>query len=252
MKLKEIYDFLDSIAPFKTQCDFDNAGFLVGDINEEFKGAVVALDVTEGAIKYAESIGANLIISHHPVIFEPLKSVTCESLVYRLIKSGINVISAHTNLDMAEGGINDKLAELIGLENVGKIVPEGEVFAARMGEIPEEMSADEFGLYLKGIFSGAIKYCDPEKPIKRIAICSGSGGSLLEEIAKEGADAFVTADVKHNVFLDAAHLGISIYDCGHFDTEDIIVKPLCNTLNERFGEGFFEYHSELIKTAEIL
>lgn len=252
MKLKEIYDFLDSFAPFKSQSDFDNAGFLVGDINEEFKGAVVALDVTEGAIEYAQSIGANLIISHHPVIFEPLRSVTADGLIFRLIRSGISVISAHTNLDMAEGGINDKLSELLGLENVRKIVPEGEVFAARIGEIPEEMTADELGLYLKGIFSGAIKYCDPARPLKRIAVCSGSGGSLLEEIAKEGADAFITADVKHNVFLDSARLDIAIYDCGHFDTEDIIVSPLTDALNERFEGGFSEYHSELIKTAEIL
>ncbi len=252
MKIKEIYDFLDSFAPFKTQSDFDNAGFLVGDINDEFKGAVVALDVTEGAIEYAESIGANLIISHHPVIFEPLKEVTANSLVYRLIKSGVSVISAHTNLDMAEGGINDKLAKLLDLKNIEKIIPEGEVFAARMGELSDEMTADEFGLYLKGIFSGAVKYSDSNASIKKVAVCSGSGGSLLEEVKNSGADAFVTADVKHNVFLDAHLLSVAIFDCGHFDTEDIIVSPLVDALNQRFDGNFSEYHSEIIKTAEII
>ncbi len=248
MKLREIYDYIDSFAPFQTQADFDNAGFLVGDPEEEFKGGVVALDVTSGAIEYAKSIGANLIVSHHPVIFDPLKGVTANSLVYKLIKSGISVISAHTNLDRAKGGINDKLCELLGLQNIEGVLPDREVFEARVGELQEELTPDEFGNLLSNIFCGTgIKYVCGEKNIKRVGVCSGAGGSLLSDMATLGVDAFVTADVKHNVFLEAAELGISLYDCGHYATEDIIVHPMKEKLDGKFG-SFSEYHSDIIKS----
>ena len=249
MKLKDIYEFLDSIAPFSTQADFDNAGFLVGDKNAEFKGGVVALDVTSGAIEYAKEKGANLIVTHHPVIFDPLREVTASGLVYKLIENGISVISAHTNLDMAKGGINDTLCEMLDLKGVEGAVPWGDCFEARIGETDNPLTPDEFGNLLSTTFSGtAIKYVCGKGDVKKVGVCSGSGGSLLLELAKEGIDAFVTADVKHNVFLEAAELGISLYDCGHFATEDIIVEPLAKTLNQKFG-NFSTYHSNIIKSA---
>lgn len=248
MKLKCIYEFLDSIAPFSTQLDFDNAGFLVGDPEAEFKGGVVALDVTSDAIEYALSLGANLIVTHHPVIFDPLRAVTADSLVYKLVKNGISVISAHTNLDMAEGGINDTLCEMLGLENIAGVIPAGDCFEARVGELDEELTSDEFGNLLSETFSGTgIKYVCGRKNIKKVGVCSGSGGSLLQDMAADGVDAFVTADVKHNVFLEAAEAGISLYDCGHYATEDVIVKPLAERLNQQFG-GFSEHHSDIIKS----
>ena len=241
----EIYNYINTIAPFNTQLDFDNAGFLVGDKNDKFMGGIVTLDVTDSAIDYAISKGANLIISHHPVIFEPLKSVTANGIVYKLIKNGISVISAHTNLDMAEGGINDELCNILGLQEVETILPEGEVFSARIANLESPLSADEFANYLKQRLGGVVKYVG-EGEIKRVAVCSGSGGSLLYDILEHKPDAFVTADVKHNVFLDASHLGVALYDCGHFNTEAIIVKPLCKKLNARFGY-FYEHHGKEIK-----
>lgn len=241
----EIYDYINTIAPFSTQLDFDNAGFLVGDKNDKFMGGIVTLDVTDSAIDYAISKGANLIISHHPVIFEPLKSVTANGLIYKLVKNGISVISAHTNLDMADGGINDELCNILDLQEVESILPEGEVFSARIASLKSPLSADAFADSLKQKLGGVIKYVG-EGEIKRVAVCSGSGGSLLYDILECGPDAFVTADVKHNVFLEASHLGVAIYDCGHFNTEDIIVKPLCKKLNARFGY-FYEHHGKEIK-----
>ena len=242
----EIFDFVNTIAPFCTQLEFDNAGFLVGDKNDKFMGGVVTLDVTDSAVDYAISKGANLIISHHPVIFEPLKSVTANGIIYKLIKNRISVISAHTNLDMADGGINDELCNILGLHNVSKILPEGDVFSARIGSLPSPLSADEFASQLKQKLGGVIKYVG-EGEINRVAVCSGSGGSLLYDILDCRPDAFVTADVKHNVFLEASHLNLAIYDCGHFNTEDIIVKPLCKKLNARFGY-FYEHHGKEIKS----
>ncbi len=242
----EIYDYINTLAPFSTQLDFDNAGFLIGDKNDTFLGGIVALDVTDSTIDYALSKGANLIVSHHPIIFEPLKSVTANDLVYKLIKNGISVISAHTNLDMAEGGVNDELCNLLQLQDVKGILPEGEVFGARLGRLNTPISADDFAAFLKEKLGGNIKYVG-EGDIKTVAVCSGSGGSLLFDVISYKPDAFVTADIKHNVFLDASHLKLALYDCGHFNTEDIIVKPLCKKLNARFGY-FYEHHGKEIKT----
>lgn len=247
MKQGEIFSFINQIAPFDTQLEFDNAGFLVGDLKDEFMGGIVTLDVTDSAIEKAISKGANLIISHHPVIFDPLKNVLSDSIVFKLIKNGISVISAHTNLDMANGGINDVLSNLIGLEHITPILPEGDgVFAARLGTLKTALTADEFAVHLKEKLGCYIKYSGNGK-IKTVAVCSGAGGSLLDGVLGHAADAFVTADVKHNMFLDAHRYGIALYDCGHFNTEDIIVKPLCEQLNRNFGY-FFEHHGKEIKT----
>lgn len=248
MKLQCVYDYLNKIAPFSTQMDFDNAGFLVGDKTLELTKAVVALDVTLGAIEYAKSIGANLIITHHPVIFNPLKTVLNDSLVYKLIKNNIAVISAHTNLDMAEGGVNDTLASVLNLKNVQGVCPLNNCSQARVGVLQNPLTCDEFAAFLKLKLNTPIKYVG-QKTIKTVGVCSGSGGDLLESMKALGVDAFVTADVKHSMFILADTLGLPIFDCGHFNTEDIIVEPLCKQLNNNLLEGyFFPYHSEIIKS----
>lgn len=248
MKLQCVYDYLDKLAPFSTQMEFDNAGFLVGSTDEELTSAVVTLDVTDGAIEYAKNIGANLIVTHHPVIFNPLKNVLSTSLIYKLIKNNIAVISAHTNLDMAKGGVNDTLCKVIGLKKVKSVIPCGDCFEARIGELPKPLSADEFAAHLKTALGCTVKYSG-EGTIKTVGVCSGSGGDLLEDMKNLSVDAFVTADVKHSMFIFADTLGVSLYDCGHFNTEDIIVEPLCESLNKNVAMlKFFPYHSEIIKS----
>ena len=248
MTIKEIYNIIDSLAPFKTQLDFDNAGFLIGDESVEVKGIVIALDITDETIDYAIKNDANLIITHHPIIFEPLKDILAESLVFKLIKNGINVISAHTNLDMAKGGVNDTLCEIIGLKNIKEVFPNGDVFEARIGELEAETTAEAFALHLKSTLGGMIKFTKGKDKIKTIGVCSGSGGSMLFDMAKCGVDAFVTADIKHNVFLEAHHLGIAIFDAGHYETENIIVSTLAKFIKEKTNLEILEFHSEIIKS----
>ena len=248
MELQCVYDYLNKIAPFSTQMGFDNAGFLVGDQTACLTKAVVALDVTDGAIEFAKEIGANLIVTHHPIIFNPLKSVLNESLVYKLINSGIAVISAHTNLDMAKDGVNDTLCKTIGLKKVKSVIPCGECFEARVGELSKPLNCDEFAAHLKAKLGGTIKYVGGGN-IKTVGVCSGSGGDLLEQMKDLQVDAFVTADVKHSIFILADTFNISLYDCGHFNTEDVIVNPLTEKLNKNVKEGkFFAYHSDIIKS----
>lgn len=120
MTVKDIFDFLNGIAPVNTACDFDNVGILVGDPSAEVSGAVVALDCTASAVKTARDNNCGLIITHHPVIFDPLKTVLVGSTVFELIKSGISVISMHTNLDIAVSGVNDCLCRALEFDNFEK------------------------------------------------------------------------------------------------------------------------------------
>ncbi len=235
MTVYDIYDFLDERYDFSSALPYDNVGLLVGDGREKVTGVLVTLDCTDEAITEAVKQGANLIVTHHPVIFDPLKNVTEQSLIYRLIKNGISVISAHTNLDAADGGVNDTLAKKIGLSNIEKIF-DSEDFAYRIGELDEALSADELARLVGERLGVRVKYVGDNTFIKRVAVCSGSGGSMLTEVAGEGVDAFVTADVKHNVFMDAHMLGLTLIDAGHFETEDIIVEVLCKEIGTRFSD----------------
>ncbi len=235
MIVYDIYDFLDEKYDFSSALPYDNVGLLVGDGRETVKGVLVCLDCTDEAITEAVSKGANLIVTHHPVIFDPLKSVTEQSLIYRLVRNGISVISAHTNLDAADGGVNDTLCETLGLSNVEKIF-DSEDFAYRIGELSEAVSSDELARTVSDRLNITAKFVGSNTFIKRVAVCSGSGGSMLFEVAGQGVDAFVTADVKHNVFMDAHLLGLTLIDAGHFNTEDIIVDVLASNIKNAFED----------------
>ncbi len=247
MTVNDIYTFLNDKYDFSSALPYDNVGHLVGSLGSAVTGIVVCLDCTEETVTCAVENGANLIVSHHPVIFEPLKSVTEESIVYRLIRNDISVISVHTNLDQADGGINEALAKVIGLSNIEKVT-DSEGFVYRIGETKQPISADDFAAAVSEKLSLPVKYVGANTHIKRVAVCSGSGGSMLSEIAETGVDAYVTADIKHDVFLDAHCLGMVLLDAGHFNTEDIIVTPLAKELQKAFkGIKVFENHFTPIK-----
>ena len=247
MKVKDVFDFLESLYPPGTACDFDNVGLLVGNRESEVKSAVVSLDCDINTVNFAKEKGAGLIITHHPVIFEPLKSVTESSIVFTLIKSGISVISMHTNLDVGRGGVNDTLCEALCLKNVKThIAADG--YALKCGQT-DISDADRFAAFIKERLGGAVKYVASNKPIKSVLVCSGSGGGYIDEAVLCGFDALVTADVKHNHFIAAINSGVSLFDGGHYDTENIIVKPLCERLKAQFGGAeFIEFSNESIKT----
>lgn len=247
MTVKDIFDFLNEKFPTETACDFDNVGLLVGDPDTEVKKAVIALDCTPNAITAAVENGCQLIITHHPIIFEPLKRVLARSAVYEVIKNGISVISMHTNLDVGIGGVNDCLSVALSLENVTKVKAE-DGYMLNTGELTSPLYPDGLALYIKEKLGGAVKYLGTNKPLKRILLCSGSGGSYVGEVLRQNCDALITADVKHNQFLDAQRLGISLFDAGHFDTEDVVTEPLKRTLQDEFNSvQFFAVHMSAIK-----
>ena len=249
MKVKEIFEIINNLAPVESALSYDNAGILVGDCNSEVKIALVCLDCTPAAVKKAKNEGAELIVTHHPIIFKPLKNVVKErgNVVYDCIKNCISVISMHTNLDVAKGGVNDCLAKALKLIDISPITDD-EGFSFRKGELSEEMSADGLARYVKSILGGTVRYTDGGTPIKRVAVCGGSGGNDLH-IAMENTDAFITADVKHNLFIEANAKGYTLLDAGHFHTENVIVEPLAKQLGEKAETvRFIPFKGNEIKT----
>lgn len=247
MKVYDIYSFLNEHYPFSLACDFDNTGLLIGDKNTIVTKAVIALDCTSSAVEFAAQNGAELIITHHPVIFGGLKSVTQETATYKAIKNGISVISAHTNLDVAEGGVNDALCEALGLKNTQKYICE-DGFAIRLGFLKDEMSAREFAKTSAAALSANARFVDSGKPIKTVAVCSGAGSDMLHDAIKSGADAYVSSEIKHNVFIDAAENSFTVIDLGHFATEKIIIKRLYELLNASMPEiEFIPYEREIVE-----
>ncbi len=244
MTVKELLNFLCKRFPLNLALTFDNVGLLVGNENQEISGVLVALDCTKGAIEKAKENNCNLIVTHHPVIFNPIKQVLENDLVYTLIKNDISVISMHTNLDTADGGVNDVLAEVLELSSVEKIVCE-DGFTIRQGELPKVMSANDFAKHISKKLGTSIKYCG-ENQIKTVAVCSGSGGEFLPLAINAGADAFVTAECKHHLFLLAQEKGVFLADAGHFNTENIIVEPLASLIKET-NLKVITYHYSPIK-----
>lgn len=238
MTVKEIYRIIQQAADFSLAMDFDNVGLLVGDAQAQVSGVLVALDVTGRIIDEAVARGANLIVTHHPVIFHPLKQVTADMLVWKLIRAGISVISAHTNLDIAWGGVNDILAERFALCDVEVLEPTCEGHGlGRVGTLARGMTPPEFAYYIKRtLHADAVRYCDGGRAIERVAVCGGSGGSLLAQAEKLGCQALVTGDVKHDVMLDAVHRGITVIDAGHFGTENPVTDYLQALLQKEMGK----------------
>lgn len=247
-----IYDAIDRLAPFWLTMDFDNTGILVGDRNREVSCALLALDCTPAVVEQARQLGAQLIITHHPVIFHPLKRVNEDAVVYLLIRSDIAVISAHTNLDIAQGGVNDALASAIGLRDCRGLELLNEQTGAwlgRIGTLPEPLSPEAFAAHIKACLNASsIKFSAAPRVIRTVALCSGSGADCLDAAISAGADALLTSEVKQHEYLAATAAGISIFDAGHFDTEDIVIEPLRDYLAKEIPDvHFFTTHRSAIQ-----
>ena len=247
MTVNSIFKFLNALFPTDTACDFDNVGLLIGDGNTKVSKALIALDCTDDAVKTAIENGCQLIITHHPIIFAPLKSILADSIQYMLINNGVSVISMHTNLDIAENsGVNTCLCNALGLENQ-KLHIASDGYALRCGTV-SPTSANDFASLIKSKLGGMVKYVDGGKEIKSVLVCSGSGGDFIYEAISGDFDALVTADIKHHHFLDAKHSGVSLFDGGHFETEDVVIEPLKELLQKEFHDTeFLTTHQSDIK-----
>ena len=251
----DIFAFLDGFAPFSSAMGFDNPGLLVGGETLPVEKVLLSLDITPAVVAEASELGAELIVSHHPVIFNPLRSLCPGTAPYLLVQKGIAAICAHTNLDMAPGGVNACLAERLHLKNI-KMLTEYEnsgLPEALMGETEREFSPREFALFVKQVLGcDGLRFVDGGRPITSVGLCSGGGADLVYDAAKAGCQAFVTGESKHNILLDAENLGITYVDGGHFYTEDVVILPLLEKLSIRFPEVSFVKSSRMHSPAQYL
>ena len=242
MKVKDIIKKIDWYYPWLTACDFDNVGLLVGDEEAEVKKAVVALDCTHEVLDFAIERGATAVVTHHPIIFDGLKKVTAESVVHKAIKNNISIVCAHTNYDTGTNGVNDHLCKKLGINVTKSLMIDG--LLIRGGEFAKQVSAEELALRCRdSLLARHIAFADGGKPIKKVVVCSGGGGSLLSDVMASGADAFITGEAKHSDFVAAKNAGFTLMVCGHFETEDIAIAPLAALLTREVpGVEFIECH----------
>jgi len=237
--VREIFDYINSLAPFITQESWDNSGLLLGDPNKEVSRVSLALDATTKTVRAAKENGAELMITHHPVIFSPAKKILAGSVPYELLTNGISAISAHTCLDSAEGGVNDTLAAILELEDIYPLELDGtDTPLVRVGRLKAPMSGDEFAKHVKAKLGCSLRLADAGNTISTVAVCGGSLSSLTYELIGK-VDAFVTGDLTHHYFIDAADSGLTAVAAGHFETENPVITVLADKLSRQFPDVEF-------------
>ncbi len=247
--VNDITDELFSWAPQDLAEEWDNVGLQVGYPYWQVKRAVIALDVTPFTLAFALEVKADIVISHHPLIFKPLTRLNLNETTARLLagflRHEISVVSMHTNLDSVLGGVNDRLASLIGLADSKPLVPMEAGMEAGLGRIGQLASPVPARKFVQHISSVLDKPCvaaagNLHGKIARVALCSGSGSSLFPEAVKNGADAYVSAEIKHSTAREAEALGILVVDAGHFETERPVVHDIREFLSDRAKERGWE------------
>lgn len=238
--VSEIYKYINSVSPFSLQEKWDNSGLLTGNMNKKINRVLVTLDITKEAAEEAVEIGAELVVSHHPVIFKPLYSLEDDEPACILMKNSISAICVHTPFDIAQDGMNDILMELSGFNKAEGILEvtgndEKPYGFGTIGISDIEYAPSELAKKFKELLEcTVVRYTDGGKNIKKAAFCTGSGGNLIESAVNLGADAYITSEVKHDQWLYAKRKGISVFDCGHFHTENAGMKKLCRMLAADF------------------
>ena len=226
-KLQEVLQYMQQLAPETLAEDWDNVGLLV-DCGADVTSILVALDITDEVVAEAEYQGCQLIVSHHPVIFDPMKKLGRQDVVFRMVKKNISAICMHTNLDAAPGGVNDILCALFGIDNAKTFGGLGRVGSVRTTNVEQiaGICRDTLGAHVKAVDCG--------KAVNTLAVVGGAGGSMLQDAIEAGADCLLTGEANHHVAIDARRLGISLVVAGHYATEFPIVPVVADKLKQRF------------------
>lgn len=226
--VKELYTMLAELAPVELAESWDNVGLLV-DGGRPVSGVLVTLDITPAVVEEAARLGCELIVSHHPVIFGGLKRISPVDVPFLLAQKGISAICMHTNLDAADGGVNDVLADLFAMQD-REIFAEG---CGRVGRV-EETTAAALAAQAGRVLHTSVKFADAGKPIRRLAVISGAGGSMFADAIAQGADCLLTGEANHHQALDAVRLGMSLVAATHQATEWPVVPVLAEKLKAAF------------------
>lgn len=248
----DILAFLDTLAPRSLKMDWDNCGLLCGRPGREVRRILVALDPFDTVIDEAIRVKADLLVTHHPLIFrnglmavnEDTEAGRC---VLKLVEYGIAAINAHTNLDIAPGGINDVLAQTLGLAGIETIGEEG---LLRRGTVSAQPLPQFLAHVKQALGCDGLRYVDGGRPVATVAVGGGACADEMEEALSAGCDTFVTSDVKYNQFRTAFQLGLNLIDAGHFHTENPAMPVLRDRLQAAFPEVevlFSDSHRDCMK-----
>lgn len=239
--VQQVYEAMQHIAPLELAEHWDNPGLLV-DCGGPVHRVLVALDITPEVVAEAASRQCEVIVSHHPVIFDPLKKIGPQDVAFRLVQAGISAVCMHTNLDAAEGGVNEVLAGIFGMQD-------WEGFAdgcGRVGEV-DPITVPELARKAQAVLGGRcnrprsgpavqVKFADTGRTVRRLAVISGAGGSMFEDALAVGADCLLTGEANHHAAIDAVRLGLSLVAAGHYATE----FPVCAAIADRLRTAFPE------------
>ena len=250
-RIKELLDYLESIAPLALQESYDNAGLIVGSNDMIITGVTVCLDSTEEVIDEAIENGHNVVIAHHPIVFSGLKSLTgknyIERCIIKAIKNNIAIYAIHTNLDnVLENGVNQKIANIIGLHEQEILMPKDvanpQIGSGIVGYLKKPMSTDLFLAEMKRKMNAScVKHTKILKEsVQKIGLCGGSGSFLLDAAIAQQCDVFVSSDFKYHQFFDANNQ-IVIADIGHFETEQFTIDLLVDIINQKFSNFAAQY-----------
>lgn len=248
----DILNFVEALAPRELKMDWDNVGLNCGRRSAPVRKILLALDPFEHVCQEAVQWGADLLVTHHPLIFRPLPMVTDDAAITRglieLIRHDISHICAHTNLDCAPGGVNDALAAVLGLENPQPLGAYGGMM--RCGEVPQQSLETFLSFVKEKLHCDGLRYCDGGKPVHKVAVGGGSCSDGLYDTILAGCDTFVTSDVKYNGFWDAKEQGLNLIDAGHFHTENPVISVLAAKIAAHFPDvevKISETHADCMK-----
>lgn len=241
MDVQEIAALIEQTAPLHWQEEYDNAGLQVGNPQTQVTGVLVSLDITEKVIDEANRKGCNLVVSHHPLIFRPLRQICGLSwqqrCVEKALRAGICLYSAHTNMDNSPQGVNRRIAGCIGLENLGPLSENANgSWSGVVGTLPQRVSrADFLHLLAKRFEARGLQFCGAEgAPVKTVALCGGAGNFLLEEAQKKGADCFITGELHYHDWFEAE--GMLLVQLGHYESEGCAVGLLSDLISAGFPQ----------------
>ena len=258
MQLSALMEMVESLAPRSLGEEWDNNGLLVEPEQTEITRVLVALDCTRAVVEEAVELGAQLVLAHHPLFFKPVRRMYYSdpetAAAYHLVRHGIGLFAAHTNLDSALGGVNDALAETLGLKDIRSLaapalpLTEETTALGRVGMLETAMPLKEFSAYVRDRLQTTVRYGgDAERVVRRVAVIGGSGGDFFLSARNAGADVLVTGEVKHSCARDAEVLGIGMVEAGHYETERVVLKPLIAGLQRELDA--VQYRMDLLQAS---
>lgn len=249
MEIRKLIEKLEEKYPLDLQESWDNSGLQVGNPDNDLKNVLISLDLEEEGIKKAIENNCNLIITHHPYLFSGAKRIDLSKNFYKrlemAIKNDITIYAFHTNLDIAEDGLNDNLCKILDIKDTKTLEEDKDLGLGRYGYI-DQMPATSFIENIKDTLKaeGLVVYGDIDKDIEKIAVCGGAGGDLIEDALAKSCDLIITGDVKYHDGMDLANEGIIIVDAGHFASENHIIYKLKEEIKKMYDGEVLTYSKE--------